>query len=114
MFHYFYYYLGYHEETHWRTRSSRDKDGNLVEEREPVTVRVDDFSFDVDCSNYVSPNCEGMYVLPDRKTGFTKSVRELCDEYVHEKNQLKELRLTKVIEWDYATLTRGKKEKKTV
>ena len=52
-----------------------------------------------------------MYVLPDRKTGFTKSVRELCDEYVHEKNQLKELRLTKVIEWDYATLTRGKKEK---
>lgn len=25
---------GYHEETHWRTRSSRDNDGNWVEERE--------------------------------------------------------------------------------
>ncbi|KAI9275721.1 hypothetical protein BDA99DRAFT_496305 [Phascolomyces articulosus] len=100
-------FYGYHEETHWRTRSTRDKDGNLVEEREPVTVRVDDFTFDVDCSNYVSPNCEGMYVLPDKKTGFTKSVRELCDDYVHETNQLKELRLTKVIDWDYATLTRA-------
>ncbi|KAI7847973.1 hypothetical protein BDC45DRAFT_575258 [Circinella umbellata] len=100
-------FYGYHEETHWRTRCSRDKDGNQVEEREPVTVRVDDFSFDVDCSNYVSPNCEGMYVLPDKKTGFTKSVRELCDDYVHEKNQLKELRLTKIIDWDYATLTRA-------
>ncbi|KAI9499655.1 hypothetical protein BDB00DRAFT_735220, partial [Zychaea mexicana] len=101
-------FYGYHEETHWRTRSTRDQDGNLVEEREPVTRRIDDFCFEIDCSNYVSPNCEGMYVLPDRKTGFTKSVRELCDDYVHERNQLKELRLTKVVDWDYAQLTRGK------
>ncbi|KAI8137880.1 hypothetical protein BJV82DRAFT_633629 [Fennellomyces sp. T-0311] len=98
---------GYHEETHWRTRSTRDNDGNLVEEREPVTRRIDDFCFEIDCSEYVSPNCEGMYVLPDRKTGLTKSVRELCDEYVHEQNQLKELRLTKLVEWDYAQLTRA-------
>lgn len=32
---------GYHEETHWRTRSSRDNDGNWVEERE-----VSGFSLD--------------------------------------------------------------------
>lgn len=49
-----------------------------------------------------------MYVTPDKKTGQVKTVRQLCDDYVHEHNKLKELRLTKVIEWNYPELTRGK------
>ncbi|KAI8093313.1 uncharacterized protein BX664DRAFT_329424 [Halteromyces radiatus] len=98
---------GYHEETYYRTRNTRDEEGNWREEREPVTKRVDDFQFDIDCSNMVSPECRGLYVLPDPKTGQVKTVRELCDDYVHESNNLKELRLTKVIDWDYAQLTRA-------
>ncbi|CDS06023.1 hypothetical protein LRAMOSA08551 [Lichtheimia ramosa] len=100
-------FYGYHEETHWRTRSSRDNDGNWVEEREPVTTRVDDFCFQIDCSEYVSPQCIGMYVTPDKKTGQVKTVRQLCDDYVHEHNKLKELRLTKVVDWNYPELTRA-------
>ncbi|ORX49866.1 hypothetical protein DM01DRAFT_1337996 [Hesseltinella vesiculosa] len=98
---------GYHEETHYRTRNTRDEDGNWREEREPVTKQVDDFQFSIDCSDEVSPQCHGIYVMPDPKTGAIKTVRELCDEYVHTNSQLKELRLTKVINWNYAQLTRA-------
>lgn len=49
-----------------------------------------------------------MYVTPDKKTGQVKTVRQLCDDYIHEHNKLKELRLTKVVEWNYPELTRGK------
>ncbi|CAO3621947.1 unnamed protein product [Cunninghamella blakesleeana] len=100
-------FRGYHTETHYRTRNIRDSDGNYREEREEINKTVEDFNFDIDCSKDISPECRGVYVLPDRKTGLIKTVRELCDDYVHEVNQLKELRLTKVIEWDYAQLTRA-------
>ncbi|ORZ24568.1 hypothetical protein BCR42DRAFT_403196 [Absidia repens] len=100
-------FYGYHEETYYRSRNTRDEEGNWREEREPVTKRVDDFNFDIDCSATVDSTCRGLYVLPDPKTGHIKTVRELCDDYVHEVNQLKELRLTKVIDWDYAQLTRA-------
>lgn len=100
--------LGWHEETFWRTRTSRDNDGNVVEQQEPETRVITDFEFEIDCSDCIFPVCQGIYVLPDRKTGQIKTVRELCDDYVHEKNKLKELRLTKEIEWNYPELTRGK------
>lgn len=101
-------FLGYHDETYYRSRSIRDEEGNWREEREPVTKTVDDFNFDIECSDDVSSQCQGLYVLPDPKSGEIKTVRQLCDDYVHEVNTLKELRLTKVIHWNYAELTRGK------
>ncbi|KAL0089209.1 hypothetical protein J3Q64DRAFT_1727548 [Phycomyces blakesleeanus] len=101
------HFYGYHEETHWRRRTTRDSDGNITEESEPVTQRVDDFTFDVDCSQDIIPICQGIYVLPDKKTGLVKAVRALCDEYVHEKNKLKELQLTKVVNWNYPELTKA-------
>lgn len=61
----------------------------------------------MDVSNDVSDVCQGMYILPDPKTGDVKTLRKLCNEYVHEKNILKELKLTKEINWDYNGLTRG-------
>ncbi|KAI8074593.1 hypothetical protein BC940DRAFT_329140 [Gongronella butleri] len=98
---------GYHEETYYRSRNVRDEDGNWREEREPVTKTIDDFVFYTDCSNDISPECRGIYVMPDPKTGEIKAVRDLCDEYVRSPSQLKELRLNKVIEWDYTQLTRA-------
>lgn len=96
---------GYHEETHWRTRTTRDRDGNTVEETEPVTQRVDDFEFFVDASDAISPQCRAMHVV-DRDG--SKTVRQLCDDYVHETNRLKELQMTKVIvDWDFGELTRA-------
>ncbi|KAI9032530.1 hypothetical protein CLU79DRAFT_679144, partial [Phycomyces nitens] len=100
-------FYGYHEETHWRRRTTRDSEGNITEESEPVTQRVDDFTFEVDCSQDILPTCQGIYVLPDMKTGHVKAVRSLCDEYIHEKNKLKELQLTKVVNWNYPELTKG-------
>ncbi|KAI8335925.1 hypothetical protein BC941DRAFT_429759 [Chlamydoabsidia padenii] len=100
-------FYGYHDETHYRTRKTHDKDGHWQEERQPVTKRVDDFNFTIDCSDSVSTECQGLYVLPDPKSGCIKTVRQLCDDYVRETNQLKELQLTKVIDWDYARLTRA-------
>ncbi|KAG0183237.1 hypothetical protein DFQ28_000107 [Apophysomyces sp. BC1034] len=100
-------FYGFHEETHWRSRSSRDSNGNLVEEREPVSQTVEDFDFMVDCSGNVSSECQGVYVMPDPKSGQVKTVRQLCDDYIHEHNQLKELQLTKVVEWNYAELTQA-------
>lgn len=100
---------GWHEETFWRSRTSRDNDGNVIELQEPETRTITDFDFEIDCSDCISPFCQGIYVLPDKKTGEIKTVRQLCDDYVHEKNKLKELRLTKEIEWNYAELTRGNK-----
>ncbi|KAI8333399.1 hypothetical protein BC941DRAFT_434606 [Chlamydoabsidia padenii] len=100
-------FYGYHEETHFRTRSVTDDEGNRREEQEPVTRKVDDFNFGIDCSDDVFPQCQGLYVLPDPDTGHIKTVRQLCDDYVHEINTLKELRLTKVIKWNYAELTRA-------
>ncbi|KAF7723260.1 hypothetical protein EC973_002153 [Apophysomyces ossiformis] len=101
-------FRGSHQETHWRTQRRHDKDGNLVEEQEPITRIVEDFNFVMDCSEHVSPVCQGVFVLPNPRTGEIKSVRELCDDYIHEKNQLKELQLTKVIEWNYDELTQGR------
>ncbi|KAI9317710.1 hypothetical protein BX666DRAFT_1857333 [Dichotomocladium elegans] len=86
---------GHHEETRWETRSTRDQDGNLVEERVPMNVIVDDFNFSIDASDFVAPECDGLCVSPDKKTGIRKSVRQLCDDFVHDKNKLKELELTK-------------------
>ncbi|KAI8878508.1 hypothetical protein K501DRAFT_258479, partial [Backusella circina FSU 941] len=100
-------FRGYHMETVWRSRTTRDSDGNTIEERNPETTQVEDFSFKIDASSYVSPVCQGMYILPDPKTGQAKSLRELCDEYIHEKNNLKELQLTKEVNWNFAELTRA-------
>ncbi|KAG1447777.1 hypothetical protein G6F56_009151 [Rhizopus delemar] len=80
-------FYGYHEETHWITRVSRNTDGEEETEREPETHRVEDFCFKVDLSEYVSPNCLGIYVMPDSKN-----------------SQLKKLKLTKEVTWDYSKL----------
>ncbi|KAG1150137.1 hypothetical protein G6F37_001846 [Rhizopus arrhizus] len=98
-------FYGYHEETHWITRTRRNSNGEEETEQEPVTHRVEDFCFKIDCSNYVSPYCRGVYVLPDPKTGEIKRVRQLCDEYIHSENAMKELKLNKQVDWDFETLT---------
>ncbi|KAI8373063.1 uncharacterized protein BYT42DRAFT_56977 [Radiomyces spectabilis] len=98
---------GYHEETQWKPRTTRNNEGKLVTELEPITTQVDDFLFDIDCSHDISPACQGVYVMADPSTGESKTVRQLCDDYVHEKNQLKELQMTKVVLWDYPQLTRA-------
>ncbi|KAI8978594.1 hypothetical protein BDB01DRAFT_265068 [Pilobolus umbonatus] len=98
---------GYHDETVWVTKVTTDNNGESRHVQEPCTRRVEDFLFSVDCSDEVSPICQGMYVLPDPKTGEVKSIRQLCDEYVREKNSLKELHMDKVIHWDYDQLTKA-------
>ncbi|CEP13510.1 hypothetical protein [Parasitella parasitica] len=101
------HFYGYHEETVWVTQSTRNQDGDLVEERVPSTRRIDDFEFNIDCSDNVSNVCQGIYILPNPKTGEQKTLRQLCDEYCHSKNRLKELKLTKHIDWDYNGMTRA-------
>lgn len=99
--------IGYHEETEWKTISTRNSDGELVQERQPTTRRIDDFNFDIDVSNEISNVCQGAYILPDPQTGEVKTLRNLCDDYIHDKNTLKELTLTKEVNWDFNGLTRG-------
>ncbi|KAF1806998.1 hypothetical protein V8B55DRAFT_1461420 [Mucor lusitanicus] len=101
------HFYGYHEETVWVSQSTRNSDGELVEERVPSTRRIDDFEFDIDCSDNISNVCQGIYILPNPKTGEQKTLRQLCDEYCHSKNKLKELKLTKQVDWDYNGLTRA-------
>lgn len=78
-----------------------------MQERVSSTHRVTDFLFDIDCSADVSPVCQGVYILPNPKTGEQPTLRQLCDDYVHSKNKLKELKLTKEVNWDYNGLTRA-------
>ncbi|CAO3628725.1 unnamed protein product [Mucor hiemalis] len=100
-------FYGYHEETRWKTVTRKDCNGDIINEREPETRRIDDFNFDIDVSSDISNVCQGLYILPDPKTGEVKPLRELCNDYVHETNLLKELKLTKEINWDFNGLTRG-------
>ncbi|CAO3590434.1 unnamed protein product [Absidia cylindrospora] len=100
-------FYGYHDETYYKSKNVRDKHDNWKEQQTPVTKRVKDFNFDLDCSDLVSHQCQRVYVLPDPKTGQIKTVRQLCDDYVREANQFKEIQLTKVIHWDYAKLTQA-------
>jgi hypothetical protein len=106
-FYLFTFIIGYHDETTWRIQSTRNCEGELVEERIPTTTRVTDFLFDIDCSSYISPVCQGVYILPNPKTGEQQTLRQLCDDYVRSKNKLKELKLTKEVNWDYNGLTRA-------
>ncbi|KAG2177936.1 hypothetical protein INT43_003183 [Umbelopsis isabellina] len=98
---------GYHDETRWRTETHRNSDGTTREEQHSYTEQVTDFDFAVDVSQYVSPTCAAMYVEPDKKTGKTKTVRQLCDDYVKEKGQFKELEMRKSIDWNYKELTQA-------
>ena len=66
-----------------------------------------DFDYTIDCSDLVSRISDGFLVLPERKTGYVKTVPELCEDYVRDTHRLKELQLTKVINnWDEALLSR--------
>jgi hypothetical protein len=105
-------FLGCHDETRWRTETHRNSDGTTREEQHSYTEQVIDFDFAVDVSQYVSPTCLAMYVEPNRKTGETKTVRQLCDDYVKEKRNFKELEMRKSIEWNYKELTQGKSVEK--
>lgn len=100
--------VGYHDETRWRTETHRNSDGTTREEQHSYTEQVIDFDFAVDVSQYVSPTCTAMYVEPDKKTGKSKTVRQLCDDYVKEKGKFKELEMRKSIDWNYKELTQGK------
>ncbi|KAI8969068.1 hypothetical protein BDF20DRAFT_805028, partial [Mycotypha africana] len=99
------HFYGYHEETVWITQTYKNNNGETVEERVPTTKRIEDFHFYIDCSADISPVCQGMYISPDPKTGEQKTLRQLCDEYTHSTNALKELKLTKEVSWDYNGLT---------
>ena len=46
-------------------------------------------------------------MLPDLKTGEVKSVQQLCGDYVSDPHRIKELQLTKVLDWDTALVQRG-------
>ncbi|KAI7847974.1 hypothetical protein BDC45DRAFT_561945 [Circinella umbellata] len=65
-----------------------------------------DFDYTINCSDLVSQISDGFHVLPERKTGYVKTVLELCEDYVRDTHRLKELQLTKVIDWDEALLSR--------
>lgn len=68
---------------------------------------MDDFNYEMDCTKYLRSTPDGFKVLPDRKTGEIKSVQELCDDYVRDPHRIKELQLTKVVDWDTALVQRG-------
>lgn len=105
-------FVGYHDETRWRTETHRNSDGTTREEQHSYTEQVIDFDFAVDVSQYVSSTCTAMYVEPNKKTGETKTVRQLCDDYVKEKGKFKELEMRKSIDWNYKELTQGKSDEK--
>lgn len=83
----------------------KTKDGTV--ESTPNTYTVYDFDYEMDCTKYLCSTPDGFNVLPDRKTGEVKSVQQLCDDYVRDPHRIKELQLTKVVEWDTALVQRG-------
>ncbi|KAG0166212.1 hypothetical protein DFQ28_007619 [Apophysomyces sp. BC1034] len=101
-------FRGYHRATHFKSRTAHDREGNLViEERKPKTKQVEDFNFEVDCSYYISPTCQGLYGPKNISTGHQKSLDEVCEEYVLKQGRLRELEVTKVVDWNYIELTQA-------
>ncbi|RUP49053.1 hypothetical protein BC936DRAFT_143377 [Jimgerdemannia flammicorona] len=123
---------GHHDETRTRIRTYTDKDGRSRTETEYYTETVTDFQFSVDASDYVAHESHtGLYVLPQPESRFAsvlgwfkserkrkmeiakreqakpKTARELCGEYVRSKNLLKEIKVSKQVEWDFEELTSG-------
>ncbi|KAI9275722.1 hypothetical protein BDA99DRAFT_496308 [Phascolomyces articulosus] len=87
-------------------RRTYDTNGQQVTV-EPINVKSGsyipsvDFDCSIDCSHFVARTSDGFHVLPDRKTGYVKSVQELCKDYVQDTHRLKELQLNKVLSnWD--------------
>ncbi|KAF7731609.1 hypothetical protein EC973_009373 [Apophysomyces ossiformis] len=100
---------GYHVARFYKSRVTNDSDGNIViEESNPRTSQVDDFCYEIDCSQYISRECQGIHGQPNTKTGYTQTANEVCAEYVQKKSLLKELHLNKKVEWNYSELTQGK------
>lgn len=102
-----YIYTGFCEETRWVTKTRRNYQGEEETDHVSETQRVDGFDFKIDTSQYVSSSSQGIYILPNNNET-TPRVRQLCNDYVRSKNVLKELKLTKEINWDFQKLAEGK------
>ncbi|KAF7726525.1 hypothetical protein EC973_008656 [Apophysomyces ossiformis] len=101
-------FRGYHRATQFKSRATHDRDGNLmIEERKPKTALIEDFNFEIDCSRYISTTCKGLYGPMDIRTGHQKTADEVCEEYVQKQARLRELLVTKVVDWNYEDLTKG-------
>ncbi|KAI8137879.1 hypothetical protein BJV82DRAFT_674321 [Fennellomyces sp. T-0311] len=92
-------------------RRTYDSNGNILTEEQEISKEgpihpIEEFNYRIDCSDLVSRRWAGFHVLPDRKTGRVKTVEELCEDYVKDTHKLKELQLTKVIDWDEELLIR--------
>ncbi|CAO3674204.1 hypothetical protein G6F70_008381 [Rhizopus microsporus] len=101
-------FKGFCEETRWVTKTRRNYQGEEETDHVSETQRVDGFDFKIDTSQYVSSTSQGIYVLPNNNET-TPRVRQLCNDYVRSKNVLKELKLTKEINWDFQKLAEALK-----
>ncbi|KAI8074594.1 hypothetical protein BC940DRAFT_315199 [Gongronella butleri] len=93
-------FYGYHEEHKYYENHKRQK-------KKWGTDHIVDFDFTIDASDGVAPSCQGIYVSNDPKSNIRQSLHELCEDYARADSMLKELRLSKQIEWNYAELTRA-------
>ncbi|KXN73487.1 hypothetical protein CONCODRAFT_3589 [Conidiobolus coronatus NRRL 28638] len=84
-------------ETEWRTKTERKK--------------VVDFAMNLDASQYVLPS--GVLHLTNPESHSHKddctidNINQLFEAYTQSKNHLKEIRLEKIIQWDFEELTRA-------
>lgn len=74
------------------------------------TTTVTDFKFDIDASQYVVPQWARLYTRPPTKQGTAPTVKETLEEYTGSKNSFKEIRLMKVLDWDFDALKKAIKD----
>ncbi|ORX49865.1 hypothetical protein DM01DRAFT_1409318 [Hesseltinella vesiculosa] len=102
-------FLGYHEEIkHSKKRHHHHHHRHWKKKKEAVkTERVVDFEFALDCSDYINTTCVGIFVPPHPKTNVIQSLHDVCKDYVQSDSKLKNLRLSKQIQWNYGELTQA-------
>ncbi|CAG8477838.1 4620_t:CDS:2 [Paraglomus occultum] len=96
---------GYHEETTVHYHTHTDANGHTRTDTTHDSREVTDFHFTLDLTEYIIPR--GMITVCGQKGQPAKDLRELLQEYIDHKNKLKEIKMKKVVVWDYTSLTRA-------
>lgn len=90
---------GWRYEDRWRTESyfeNGEHRSRQVHERERVT----DFMVSVNLSAYIQPGWKRLVAI-DQKGNF-RPIREVLEEFTLNKERLKEIGMTKQVQWDFA------------
>lgn len=94
--------LASHTETRTRIVTRRNKHGTTTSRTENYTETVTDCDFSVDVSSYVLPQWSRIVAQSSRGAS---TVRETLEEYTSSRNAFKEIRLEKIVVWDYDRVT---------